>query len=580
MSVASEYRGGGWVKCCVGIRACRSSGCPAASARQELVFLLARRGEDAAVAVEFQDLPLRLEEALARLDFDVRDGEDGRVHLARDEPAVDQLVELELVDREAVADPLGGQAEVGRPYRLVRLLRGLARGVLERLGGQIAVAVLVLDQFPDALERLLRDAEAVRPHVGDQADRPGPVHVDPLVQLLGDHHRPLAGEPEPDRPLLLEGARLERRIGLVLLLRLLDPGDRVGRRRQGVVHGAGVDLVPGLELLAFPLGQGRLKAVGFGPRARRADRRGDPPVFLRDERPDLLLAVGDQPDRDRLHPPGAQVPGDLAPQQGADLVTHEPVEEPPRLLRVDQVHVDRADVLERLLDGAVGDLVERDPAHPLVGESQGHLEVPGDGFPLAVGVGREVDDVGLGGLLLQFGDGRLLLVGDEISGLVAVRHVDADVPALFGEVADVPHARLDHVTRTEELVDRLGLLGAFDDDQRLARAAALPCGGKGRLFPRGLGLRLGLGLERRLGLGGTFGGLGVGGITTASGRRLGGLTSHGVFLSPCHQTVSVAGPGRPVVRNGLTDGLDCGCPGAESWYTTVWAGHANLSPFK
>ena len=46
--------------------------------------------------------------------------------------------------------------------------------------------------------------------------------------------------------------------------------------------------------------------------------------------------------------PGAQASGHLLPEQRADLVADEPVEEPPGLLGVDLVHVDRADVLEGL----------------------------------------------------------------------------------------------------------------------------------------------------------------------------------------------------------------------------------------
>ena len=103
------------------------------------------------------------------------------------------------------------------------------------------------------------------------------------------------------------------------------------------------------------------------------------------------LAVGDQPDGHRLDPARAQVARHLLPEQRAELVADEPVEEPPGLLGVDHVHVDRADVAERLLDGPLGDLVEGHPADPVVGQVEGLLEVPGDRLALAVGVGRQVD---------------------------------------------------------------------------------------------------------------------------------------------------------------------------------------------
>ena len=81
------------------------------------------------------------------------------------------------------------------------------------------------------------------------------------------------------------------------------------------------------------------------------------------------------------------------------------------------------DVAERVLDGAFGDLVEGDPADPVVGQVEGLLQVPGDGLALAVGVGRQVDHVGPGGLALQVAHGLLLGRHDLVRGLVAVRHV-------------------------------------------------------------------------------------------------------------------------------------------------------------
>ena len=63
---------------------------PTVEVGEERVFLLAGRGEDPPVAVELEDLPLGLEDPVARLDRDVGDREDGGRHLAGDEPPVDQ----------------------------------------------------------------------------------------------------------------------------------------------------------------------------------------------------------------------------------------------------------------------------------------------------------------------------------------------------------------------------------------------------------------------------------------------------------------------------------------------------------
>ena len=66
------------------------------------------------------------------------------------------------------------------------------------------------------------------------------------------------------------------------------------------------------------------------------ERRDDVPVLGRDERHALALALDDEPRRDRLHAPGGEPLHDLPPEHRRDLVAVETVEDPPRLLRVDE----------------------------------------------------------------------------------------------------------------------------------------------------------------------------------------------------------------------------------------------------
>ena len=88
------------------------------------------------------------------------------------------------------------------------------------------------------------------------------------------------------------------------------------------------------------------------------------------------------------------------------MITHQPVEHTARLLRVHQVLVDVARVLERFLHSALGDLVKCHPANALgfvaiflllflllgsVAEFLG--QVPRDGFAFTVGVRRQIDAV-------------------------------------------------------------------------------------------------------------------------------------------------------------------------------------------
>ncbi len=111
---------------------------------------------------------------------------------------------------------------------------------------------------------------------------------------------------------------------------------------KSVADGVGIGLGLGFELGSVVLGQARLELVGGGGRAGRAHGRGDLPVFLGDEGPDVALAVGDQPHGDRLNAAGAQVARThLLPQERAELIADKAIEEPSGLLGVDHVHVDR-----------------------------------------------------------------------------------------------------------------------------------------------------------------------------------------------------------------------------------------------
>ena len=226
------------------------------------------------------------------------------------------------------------------------------------------------------------------------------------------------------------------------------------------------------------------------------------PILLRHEGVDFTLALHDQAYRHRLHSPRGKPPGYLGPQQRRHHVPHHPVEKATGLLRVDPVLVQVGRLLEGLGDGFFGDLVEHHALVAAVVAADGLPQVPGDGLPLAVKVGREVDRVGAGGELPEFAHHFLLARENLVIGLPAVRRVDAHAPdqlvpglllavlglffrghlaglgrlggALLGvhtsaaaggrQVADMTHAGLDDKVRTQVLVDGFRLGWRFDDD--------------------------------------------------------------------------------------------------------------------
>ena len=96
--------------------------------------------------------------------------------------------------------------------------------------------------------------------------------------------------------------------------------------------------------------------------ARRDEERLDRPVLDRRERPDLALPIDHEANGDRLDPAGRQSRADLARDQRAERVADHPVDDPARLLGIDEVLVDRPGVGEGLADRRLGDLAERHPA--------------------------------------------------------------------------------------------------------------------------------------------------------------------------------------------------------------------------
>ena len=141
-----------------------------------------------------------------------------------------------------------------------------------------------------------------------------------------------------------------------------------------------------------------------------------------------MLPVDDKPQRDRLHPARRQAAAHLLPEHRAKVVTDQAVEDPPGLLGVDEPVVDGAGVVERVLDSGSRDLVEDDAAHLRFGYLGRLDQVPRDGLPFPVRVGREIDGVGRGGRLLELRDNLSFVGHHRILGLEPVFDSHADLP--------------------------------------------------------------------------------------------------------------------------------------------------------
>ncbi len=182
----------------------------------------------------------------------------------------------------------------------------------------------------------------------------------------------------------------------------------------------------------------------------------DVPVVGGDEHDPFAFAFDDQADRRALDTTGRQTAVDATPEDGRDLIAVQAVEESARLGRVDEAVVDAAWVVDRVVDGRLGDLVEH---HPLDRYLRLEVldEVPRDGLTLAVLIGREIQ---LGGVLesrTQLFHHGLAALGQLVRRLEAV--VDVDVETLARQVGDVADGGAHVVAAAEELRDGLGLRG-------------------------------------------------------------------------------------------------------------------------
>ena len=365
---------------------------------------------------------------------------EGVGHLRGDRALPNQVVQRQLLLRQGTSH-LARRAEVvaGGTDRLVRLLRALRGGAVQarRLGhglGPVELGGLLAG----GVNRLAGQGRGVGTHVGD---------VTGLVEGLGGAHRRGRVPVQLARRLLLEGRRREgggraTAVGLA--------GHRVDDRGRGVLQRAGVGAGGGLVqvedaglgglraqlALLGKVGAGRDRMTVHGGHARaeglarRRESRVDRPVLGAHVRHAVALPGDHEARGHRLHAAGGQGRADLAPQEGRDLVAVEAVEDAAGLLRVHEVRIQVARVLQGTLDRFLRDFVEHHAAHGNL-RLQDLQEVPRDGLTLAVLISCQIEFVALLEELLEFGDLFLLVRIHHVVGRKTVIHVD-------GEAAEGP----------------------------------------------------------------------------------------------------------------------------------------------
>ena len=165
------------------------------------------------------------------------------------------------------------------------------------------------------------------------------------------------------------------------------------------------------------------------------------PIFDLLIRRNRLLAVDDEAQRHRLHAPRRQSSLYLLPQNRANLVTDEPIQNAPRLLAIVLVLVDLRRIRNLVQNRLLADFLRQNPQNLRV-----LLHPPNDlgnvirnRLPLAVGVCRQINDVGLLRTTLDFCNRPRLLRFVDVLRLKTV--FDVDSKALLRQVFHMPLAR-------------------------------------------------------------------------------------------------------------------------------------------
>ena len=209
------------------------------------------------------------------------------------------------------------------------------------------------------------DARRVGAHVGDEADRALVAELDAFVEPLRERHRAARREAELARRLLLQARGDERRRRVLAALLALDAGDDPRRRcARRVDERLGRGLVLDAELLRV---EPSCRRCWNRPRRERRrtvalERRASIDQYSSGyEGLDLALALADEAHGDRLHAARRQAAAHLVPQDRADLVADQAVEDAARLLRVELVAIElAAGCWIASWTALLGDLVEQD----------------------------------------------------------------------------------------------------------------------------------------------------------------------------------------------------------------------------
>ena len=164
----------------------------------------------------------------------------------------------------------------------------------------------------------------------------------------------------------------------------------------------------------------------------------------------LAFAFNDHAYDGRLNTSCGETRVDFFPEERRYFIAFDSVEDASRLLRHDEVNVDLPVVGKRIGNALGRDFKCGNAVRLFRREFENIVEVPSNGFTLAVGIGSEIDGGGGIGFLLEFSNEFLLVGFDVVDGFKTILEVDTETNALFTallvvlgihDVADVTFGR-------------------------------------------------------------------------------------------------------------------------------------------
>ena len=318
-------------------------------------------------------------------------------HLASNNAVPDERIQLQLVIGEVLLHFGRGTHNAGRTNRLMRVLSVLFCAVVVFLRRAEFAAEVLLDIVTDFGNSNLCQTHGVGSHIGNQADG-GFAQRYAFIKLLCQHHGLFCAEVELFIGLLLHAGGSKRRYGVTLAFFLYGVAHDVISLGESFFRCSCLLLVMQLQLFALIFYCFRFKELSL---AAFTQLGAQCPVFYRHEILDFTVAVGNDFGSNGLYAAGAQALADFAPQQRAQLIAYDAVQNAACLLCINHIHVNAARMLDSVLDSGSGNLMKFNAAGRCRVDAQNKCQMPADCFTLAVRVSCQQNFVGFFGFSLQ-----------------------------------------------------------------------------------------------------------------------------------------------------------------------------------